>query len=331
MLVSAGATLWGGRRSAARFLVHDAPRRDCVNRPRPLPRGSRTRVAGTKKRSRARAVLLRARRRTAARDATPVAPQIYTNPSLRQRAPATVRQASRTDRHDLLATRGAARPRRSALADRPVIPRTCKPWLHRPGPFPRNAPRRPGPRPAARHVARQFQYSPRFHPSRGTALGDIPFALAAFDDSASHHPFACTAQRTHRPAHPTHRTGAVSAGTTPTEVRLRTIIDSALDAVVTTDADSVITGWSAHAESMFGWSADEALGRTLAETIIPERHREAHQAGVRRYLATGKGPSSASASRSPPCAGTGASFRWSSPWPRRAGRARCSSAPLSAT
>jgi PAS domain S-box-containing protein len=82
----------------------------------------------------------------------------------------------------------------------------------------------------------------------------------------------------------------MSGGTTPTEVRLRTIIDSALDAVVTTDADSVITGWSAHAETMFGWRADEALGRTLTETIIPERYREAHQAGVRHYLATGQGP-----------------------------------------
>ncbi len=82
----------------------------------------------------------------------------------------------------------------------------------------------------------------------------------------------------------------MSDGITPTEVRLRTIIDSALDAVVTTDADSVITGWSAHAETMFGWSADEALGRTLADTIIPERYREAHAAGVRHYLRTGEGP-----------------------------------------
>jgi PAS domain S-box-containing protein len=79
-------------------------------------------------------------------------------------------------------------------------------------------------------------------------------------------------------------------GATLSEARLRAIVDSALDAVVTTDADSVITGWSAHAETMFGWSADEALGRTLAETIVPERYREAHQAGVRRYLQTGEGP-----------------------------------------
>ena len=75
-----------------------------------------------------------------------------------------------------------------------------------------------------------------------------------------------------------------------TEARLRVIIDSALDAVVTTDARSVITGWSAHAETLFGWRADEALGRTLNETIIPPRYRQAHDAGVRRYLQTGEGP-----------------------------------------
>jgi len=74
----------------------------------------------------------------------------------------------------------------------------------------------------------------------------------------------------------------------PAEARLRAVIDSALDAIVTTDAGSVITGWNAHAEAMFGWTEEEAIGRTLAETIIPPRHRQGHAAGVRRYLATGQ-------------------------------------------
>jgi PAS domain S-box-containing protein len=82
----------------------------------------------------------------------------------------------------------------------------------------------------------------------------------------------------------------MSRDVTSAEARLRAILDSALDAVITTDSDSVITGWSAHAETMFGWRADEALGRTLAETIIPERYRGPHQAGVRHHLATGEGP-----------------------------------------
>jgi PAS domain S-box-containing protein len=74
------------------------------------------------------------------------------------------------------------------------------------------------------------------------------------------------------------------------ESRLRGIIDSALDAIVTADANSIITFWNRHAEVIFGWSAEEAIGRSLTETIIPDRHREAHTRGIARYLATGEGP-----------------------------------------
>ncbi|CAN5881098.1 hypothetical protein BH23GEM9_BH23GEM9_26150 [soil metagenome] len=83
---------------------------------------------------------------------------------------------------------------------------------------------------------------------------------------------------------------AVNEELADTEARLRSIIDSALDAIVTTDEHSVITGWNRYAELLFGWSAEEAMGQTLSETIIPERHRAAHRRGVERYLATGVGP-----------------------------------------
>jgi PAS domain S-box-containing protein len=72
------------------------------------------------------------------------------------------------------------------------------------------------------------------------------------------------------------------------ESQLRAIIDSALDAIVTTDRHSVITAWNHQAERMFGWTADEAVGRHLSDTIIPPRHREAHERGVQRYLETGE-------------------------------------------
>jgi two-component system cell cycle sensor histidine kinase/response regulator CckA len=74
------------------------------------------------------------------------------------------------------------------------------------------------------------------------------------------------------------------------QARLRATIDSALDAVVTAGADSVILEWNLQAERLFGWSASEAIGRKLYETIIPVRYRDAHVAGVRRFLATGEGP-----------------------------------------
>lgn len=42
--------------------------------------------------------------------------------------------------------------------------------------------------------------------------------------------------------------------------------------------------------SIFGWTRDEALGRPMGELIIPLQHREAHDRGLQRYLATGEGP-----------------------------------------
>lgn len=72
------------------------------------------------------------------------------------------------------------------------------------------------------------------------------------------------------------------------EERTRLIIDTALDAVIAMDAVGTIVGWSPQAESIFGWTAAEAVGRLLAETVIPRRDREAHRRGLERYLATGQ-------------------------------------------
>jgi PAS domain S-box-containing protein len=68
------------------------------------------------------------------------------------------------------------------------------------------------------------------------------------------------------------------------------LLDSALDAVITIDADGVTRGWGAHAQEMFGWSADDVVGRPLADFIIPHALREAHKEGLARYRATGEGP-----------------------------------------
>ena len=57
------------------------------------------------------------------------------------------------------------------------------------------------------------------------------------------------------------------------EERTRGIIDSARDAFVGIDDSGRITDWNSSAEVAFGWSRDEAIGRPLAETIIPTRYR----------------------------------------------------------
>jgi len=74
------------------------------------------------------------------------------------------------------------------------------------------------------------------------------------------------------------------------EQRTRLIVDTALDAVVTMDAEGSISDWNAQAERMFGWSHAEALGRRMADTIIPPKYRDAHEKGLKRFLETGEGP-----------------------------------------
>ena len=70
----------------------------------------------------------------------------------------------------------------------------------------------------------------------------------------------------------------------------RAIIDSALDAVVTIDAEDHIVDWNPQAERIFGWSMAEAVGRQLPEFLIPHRYRQQHRVGMARYLASGEGP-----------------------------------------
>ncbi len=68
----------------------------------------------------------------------------------------------------------------------------------------------------------------------------------------------------------------------------RQIVDTALDAFVGMDADGTIIDWNPQAEVIFGWKSEDALGQTLAETIIPERFRDAHVAGLKHFVKTGE-------------------------------------------
>ena len=71
------------------------------------------------------------------------------------------------------------------------------------------------------------------------------------------------------------------------ERRFRGILESALDAIVTSDDQGVIVEFNPAAEAMFGIARHRAVGAKIRNIIIPERHRAAHDAGIARYLATG--------------------------------------------
>ncbi len=68
----------------------------------------------------------------------------------------------------------------------------------------------------------------------------------------------------------------------------RQILESAHDAFIALDASGTITEWNPRAAAIFGWSADEVLGRDLAGVLIPEARRDAHHRGMQRFLATGE-------------------------------------------
>jgi PAS domain S-box-containing protein len=70
------------------------------------------------------------------------------------------------------------------------------------------------------------------------------------------------------------------------EARLQKTIDTALDAVVTTDAAGMITGWNVQAETVFGWSEQEALGRPLDSLILPVSGRDGYRRELARFLET---------------------------------------------
>lgn len=59
------------------------------------------------------------------------------------------------------------------------------------------------------------------------------------------------------------------------------------DELIFADREGVIRRWSARAEALFGYRADEALGRSL-DLIIPEHLRAAHWRGYRAAIETGR-------------------------------------------
>jgi PAS domain S-box-containing protein len=70
---------------------------------------------------------------------------------------------------------------------------------------------------------------------------------------------------------------------------LQAILDAAFDSIITMDAEGLVIEVNRAAEETFGYTAEEMVGRELAELIIPPHLREAHRRGVERYVATGHG------------------------------------------
>ncbi|HUR22904.1 MAG TPA: PAS domain S-box protein [Acidimicrobiales bacterium] len=108
---------------------------------------------------------------------------------------------------------------------------------------------------------------------RDTSLGQL---AAAYDDMLD-----------------THEAAVKRANDAQTEsellyLHLRQVMETAQAGFVGMDASGVITEWNRKAEELFGWTEKEAVGRALADTLVPPALRGAHTAGLRRFLDTGE-------------------------------------------
>ena len=69
------------------------------------------------------------------------------------------------------------------------------------------------------------------------------------------------------------------------EERYRTLVESAVDAIITSGYDGIIREWNRGAEAMFGYAREEAVGRPLT-MMMPLRYRQLHESGMQRYRET---------------------------------------------
>ncbi|MBF0136656.1 MAG: response regulator [Magnetococcales bacterium] len=72
------------------------------------------------------------------------------------------------------------------------------------------------------------------------------------------------------------------------ENHLKSVLESALDAIVTIDKDGRLVDFNPAAEKLFGYSRDQLLGKPITDTIMPPHARDAHNAAFSRRLTLGE-------------------------------------------
>ena len=73
------------------------------------------------------------------------------------------------------------------------------------------------------------------------------------------------------------------------EARRMSVLEAALDGIITIDHEGRVIELNRAAETMFGHTQAQAVGQELAELIIPPVYRAAHRRGMAHFLATGEG------------------------------------------
>jgi PAS domain S-box-containing protein len=79
----------------------------------------------------------------------------------------------------------------------------------------------------------------------------------------------------------------VRAALSESEAKFHSVMESAIDAIISASAPGLILAWNRAATALFGFTPDEAIGQPI-EIIIPERFRQAHREGMHRVSTGGE-------------------------------------------
>jgi len=72
------------------------------------------------------------------------------------------------------------------------------------------------------------------------------------------------------------------------EIRLRSVVNNAVDGIITIDDHGIIESFNPAAEQIFGYTAPEVIGQSIKE-LMPEPDRSLHDQYLKNYLQTGQG------------------------------------------
>ena len=87
--------------------------------------------------------------------------------------------------------------------------------------------------------------------------------------------------------HDLSRRVAIEEALRKSEERLRSIVESAVDAIIVIDDRGLIQAFNPSAERLFGYTVSDVIGRNVS-TLMPSPDREQHDGYLRHYLETGE-------------------------------------------